>query len=815
MAFMQADRGWVAEHVFGDYVTATARYRESLATYQRIGNLDGAASAVGFIASVQMKRGEYRAAEATLRTASGVGRRPVAAAAARLSASLMLVTMRRWMGDLDGARLELDRITAFADSLDRPQRQITLARIALARGDLALAFNRLDEAERGFEQARLIAGGVANERTRNELLAQAQVSTARVHYERGDFPRARLVLEDLLARNTSTPIDAAKLWLQLGGAAQRSGDTAAARRAFVQALDQLRTARAPLTEAAAFRRLGDLEAVAGYGVAAESLYRRALSHLGDSRADPELAFTVRAELARVLRSRGALDDAAGELYAAITEIERISGGLRREQDRSDYLSDKWEAYVELALVERQRGRVEDAFATSERLRARQLLDLLARGRPGERDAQRGLRNREQDLRRQIVELARQAGSGGERVTALRDPAPVEGAPDEVSEALVRARQAYGELLTEMNAVDPSYAAVVRGEVATARDVRQALAPDEALLEYLVGESTTVVFVITRDTLAALDLNLSHRSLAELVDFARTAIGSAPRGSSGLRAAWRAPMRRLYQQLLAPVEASGLLARKRRLRIAPHAELHYLPFAALLRPGPPEQQLIERYTIEHVPSASVWLRLRNRPAPGRGSGVLVLTPRGASLPGSQAEAAAIRRIYGTRARSLVGVAASEGAFRQLAPTQEIIHLATYGVLNKVNPLFSFVELGAGGEEDGRLEVHEVFGLTLNARLVVLSACQTGVAAGTLADVPPGDDWVGMVQAFLYAGSANVLATLWPIEDRATARLMERFYLALAEGRSEAEALALAQRAAARDATTAHPFYWAGFALVGGN
>jgi CHAT domain-containing protein len=145
---------------------------------------------------------------------------------------------------------------------------------------------------------------------------------------------------------------------------------------------------------------------------------------------------------------------------------------------------------------------------------------------------------------------------------------------------------------------------------------------------------------------------------------------------------------------------------------------------------------------------------------------------------------------------------------------IIHFATYGVLNKDNPLFSFVELMPQGGDDGRLEVHEVFGLQLRARLVVLSACRTGVAAGTLADVPAGDDWVGLVQAFLYAGASNVMATLWPVQDRASADLMTRFYTTLQSGRPEAEALAEAQRAMLRNPGTAHPFYWAGFTLSGG-
>jgi CHAT domain-containing protein len=316
-------------------------------------------------------------------------------------------------------------------------------------------------------------------------------------------------------------------------------------------------------------------------------------------------------------------------------------------------------------------------------------------------------------------------------------------------------------------------------------------------------------------LVSLDLNVSHSTLAGRVDFARGTLGSPTEGAA--QRAWRPSLRRLYRQLVAPVEASGLLAGKRRLVIAPHAELHYLPFAALVVPGPREQLLIDRYLIEYVPSASVWLRLRDRPAPPQGGGVLALAPRPAALPGSRAEVAAIRRTFGARARTLVGTPATERAFRTLAPGQEIVHLATYGVLNKHNPMFSFVELGAGGaesDEDGRLEVHEVFGLTLNARLLVLSACQTGVGAGALTDVPPGDDWVGLVQAFLYAGASNVMATLWPVSDVATARLMDRFYKELAAGRPETEALALAQRAAARDAGTAHPFYWAGFTLVRG-
>jgi CHAT domain-containing protein len=212
---------------------------------------------------------------------------------------------------------------------------------------------------------------------------------------------------------------------------------------------------------------------------------------------------------------------------------------------------------------------------------------------------------------------------------------------------------------------------------------------------------------------------------------------------------------------------------------------------------------------------MWLALGDRPARPRGNGVLAVAPRPDVLPASQREAQAVARFDGGAAQVLTGGRATEAAFLEAAPGKRILHLATYGVLNKHNPLFSFVEFARDGTQDGRLEVHEVFGLELAADLVVLSACQTGLGSGRLADVPPGDDWVGLTRAFLHAGAANVVATLWAVEDEATAGLMERFHQALAAGAPPAQSLAQAQRALLRDRATGHPFYWAGVVAVGGS
>jgi CHAT domain-containing protein len=267
-----------------------------------------------------------------------------------------------------------------------------------------------------------------------------------------------------------------------------------------------------------------------------------------------------------------------------------------------------------------------------------------------------------------------------------------------------------------------------------------------------------------------------------------------------------------EPLIEPIEDAGLLAGKTRLVLVPHVELHYLPFAALL--GGAGRFLVERYELTTTPSASVWLALGARPNAAGSGAVLAFAPEPGALPASRAEVVAIQRLEGADVRVLSGAEATEVAFRRDAPTRGVLHIATYGILNKQNPLFSYVALAPGGDDDGRLEVHEVLGLHLTADLVVLSACQTGLGSGALADVPAGDDWVGLTRAFLHAGAARVVATLWPVDDWATAALMERFYGMSSAAADPAHALAEAQRGLLAVPATAHPFYWAGFVVVGG-
>jgi CHAT domain-containing protein/tetratricopeptide (TPR) repeat protein len=787
----------------GDFARAATLYHDALATWRAREQWADAADALHGLGQLDVRRGDYPAARAALGEALAIYDRtgPLhSALAARRALSGALAAQ----GELQGAFDELRRAQRLADSA-RVAPGVR-AGIALARADLAVQLNTLAEAERLYSHAALLFRQAGEP----EGLAAAQHGRGALLLEKGDYTRAQTLLDGALRSQLASGQEraAALTRLSLGELAAERGDTGAARRQLSRAAADLTRLGDPVAAAAAIGERAALEATAGLPAAAESLYRAALGEMA-SRVAPEVTWRLHAGLALVRRNSGATDDAARELRTAIADIERAGQSLRVVERRSGFLADKWDVYAQLALTERTRSRPGAAFEASERLRAREMLEILTRGRVAPADTAAELITREQDLRRRIAELTAGLEGGTSATEALRGP-DVAGVGGATREALLREQAAYADLLLEIREQAPRHAALLSPPVVSWRAVAARLSPDEALVEYLVSDSGAVAFVITRDTLAVVDLGASRRDLSRLAQFAR---GTVERRSPQLDSLWRGPLRGLNQFLIAPLEEAGLLAGKTRLVLVPHAELHYLPFAALVDDR--GRFLIERYEIVETPSAAVWLVLGDR-RPGRaGIGVLALAPRPDALPASRQEVAAIGRLAGANARVLTGNDASEEVFRRHAPTSRVLHLATYGILNKRNPLFSYVDLAPGGERDGRLEVHEVFGLTLAADLVVLSACQTGLGSGALADVPAGDDWVGLSRAFLSAGAAHVVATLWPVQDRATADLMERFYERFTAGADATASLAAAQRTLLGAPATAHPFYWAGFVSVGGH
>lgn len=715
----------------GNDADAASGYAAALAIRHQLGERAAAAPVLLDIGLLQMRRNDYDSARTVFATAAAIfdSTGPVADA---VDARVDLATAAGAAGALESALAAL----VSADSIARRSGSPAMtARVALARGDLAITFNAYAEAERDY-QAAATQFHLAHDTV---ATADAEQGLAELLLRRHQSGQARdTLLAVLHARTTAGDERAiAGTDLLLGYATADAGDTTAANHYLDAAARAFRALGDAAGSASVSATRGEL-ALGGQRFAeAEQLFNRGLQQLGANRV-PDLAFALHDGRSRALAAQGMLPTAALEARQAITAIEREAAGISATDKRAGFRADKWDTYLRLALLEHQRGRDTAAFAVSERLRGREMLELLG-----------------------------------------------------------------ASAANHSRAVDPVSASMSA--------VAARLAPDQALIEYLVSDSTTLAFVLRHDGMRTIDLGVDRRTLAAAVAFARETINHPPGHATS--APWMPPLRRLDRLLFEPIQREHWLDGVSHLLIVPFAELHYLPFAALVTADSGARYLVERYDITYLPSASVWLDVVDRRSGGNAKGFLALAPRPAALPGSVDEVRAIRAIVGESATVLTGSAASLAAFRAEAPHYAVVHLATFGVLNQHAPLNSYVELAAGDDGSQRLAVHDLLGVALHARLVVLSACETALASGGTDDVPAGDDWTGLVRAVLVAGADNVLATLWPVQDRSTPALMAGFYRKLVAGQPLPLALALAQRAAIHDPRRANPVNWAGFVLVG--
>jgi len=180
----------------------------------------------------------------------------------------------------------------------------------------------------------------------------------------------------------------------------------------------------------------------------------------------------------------------------------------------------------------------------------------------------------------------------------------------------------------------------------------------------------------------------------------------------------------------------------------------------------------------------------------------------ALNAAENEAKAVAEMFGTTAH--LGAQANESLFYDLGGKFDFVHIAAHGLYDGDNPLFSRIALAADDKQDGSLTVHEILSSVdlSGTKLVVLSACQSAIGART-----GGDEIVGLTRALLYAGTPNVISTLWNINDAASADLMTDFYRRLTSGSSAAVALRQAQIHMLENPAFHDPKYWAAFTLNG--
>ncbi len=684
---------------------------------------------------------------AALATYENVNAQAELVEALRNSGQLHLV-----LGDPASAERDFKRALDLAQSIGLA-RGITLSLISL--GDLELRRKQPDAAIVLYEQARQRAAAARVQ----HALALSLLRLARVHRPEQQFALATAETD--------------------------------------QSLVIAREIGAPDLEAEALYSRAELARLQKHFGAALETYQAAQS-AGARIGDPELLWQIHFGRARAQEASGDVGAAVASLEAAIELIESVRGRLRESRFRSGYLEDKFEVYLELMRLQLQQGKTADGFATAERLRARSFVEQLG-GRasvPLSAVDQR----REAELRERVRRLQQALENTKE------DGIPVypERAMDRFSQELARAEKEYAVFLDDHARIHAA-----SGALTSAPSIQRLLAADQALIEYVVGPESVVVFLLTSREIAVKSLPLRESDLSARILLLRDLI----RRPGDDR--WRKPAARLSAELLDPLERSGWLDGVRRLYVVPHGALTYLPFALLPRPAAgPGDLLIDHYVVAYLPAAAVLLREPSG-ADAEGS-MLAVAPSRGDLRHTREEARLIDAMFQPKARMLIGGEATESQFKRLAGGFRVLHLATHGYFNGFNPLLSGLELEPDQNDDGMLQVYEILDLPLQADLVTLSACDTALGSGYFTELPVGDEFVGLNRAFLAAGSASVMATLWKVDDRASVSLMKNFYGRLSRPGGDgdaASALALAQRSLRRSPQLDHPYYWAAYVVVG--
>jgi CHAT domain-containing protein/tetratricopeptide (TPR) repeat protein len=534
-------------------------------------------------------------------------------------------------------------------------------------------------------------------------------------------------------------------------------------------------------------------------------------------------------LSAVHRARGELDRAIADLERAVEAAEsvrmRAGPGRVREQVFAQHQS----PFREIIACLYARGHEGDhgrAFDYAERSRARGLVDMLSERRLDLRvdtAEQRKLLAEEGTLQRRLAATYNRLTEARQDPTA--DPEALVTLIEEEHDLETRLERLRGRIRREF----PAYAALEYPEPLTASQVQDDLLSDTLLLAYDATGDEMFVWAIRSERLGMFRLGVAADWLEAKLD---ASIGAYQQGRPAPEGAARARAE-LAVALLGPVEAE-FFSGVERLVVVPDGALHYLPFEILPHPFA-DGLLGERLPVGYAPSATTLETLRRLWRPDQRSGEFVgfgdpafggasdgdegaahrfgLRGRRLSrLPGTRDEVEAIAHGFGEGSLLYLDAEATERRVKAESEGFRFVHLATHGLLDDVNPLYSGLALAPPSAEerdqgfDDFLQVYELFSLKLSAELVVCSACQTGLGM-----IHAGEGLVGMSRALFFAGARCVIVSLWPVPDLPTAHLMARLYHELRADVPVARAL---QRA--RQHTRERypdPVNWAAFVAVG--
>jgi CHAT domain-containing protein len=552
-------------------------------------------------------------------------------------------------------------------------------------------------------------------------------------------------------------------------------------------------------------------------------------------SDPEPQWGARYWLGWMAEKEGENQKAFEQYAEAIKIVESQRTKLTDPGLKALFMKDKLMIYESIIQLLYKMRRSPEAFHYLERARARVMLDMLSeKNLSSKKKEENELLIEERKLRKRIEEISAEIEPVSlESPQESEEEATEPSGPEARISELERLQSQHRAILERIEKLNAELASLVSINPLKATEIQALLDADTALLEYFVGSEDRFVFVVTKEKVLAVRLDVDSKRLFQRIRDFRTRAVEGITLDRLFKKTYERSVLELYDILIQPVEEE--ISGKKHLVIVPHGMLHYLPFQALLSKR--GRYLIESFTISYLPSASVlkYARVKNKGNRmelfAAGNPTTGLAP----LPAAEEEVRELSTLFKKRL-VLTGKEATKTSVKGQSPKYDLLHFSTHGEMIESDPLRSNLRFAPSTGDDGKLTVNEIFDMEVRANMVTLSACETALVKGEEGDFPKGDDLVGLSRAFIHAGAPSVVASLWKVSDDSTVALMRTFYRNL-RSMTKAEALQKAQldlmkssirfhvergsggitRSADYQPDMAidcsHPFFWAPFILVG--
>lgn len=508
-----------------------------------------------------------------------------------------------------------------------------------------------------------------------------------------------------------------------------------------------------------------------------------------------------------------IEDIRSKIY-----LEELKASYFGSDERIDSYYNLVDLLYNMAQEFPDQNYLKDAFEIMEKAKARAFLDRLELSRVEfGRDVNPVLLDKEDELMEKISNIN----------AALIKSGLDQKQKQEHLNKLNEYEQELETLNRKIRLESPSYANL-KYPLPVSLEEAQAVLPDgsTAYFAYCIGKNCSYAFVITRDEIKVFPLPPADTLRKDVKDYLQ--IISDKDSLNFL------PGYKLFTLLIQP----GLNHGMNRIIFIPDDILHFLPFETLLTQTDEQRWLVQDYRISYVPSITSFREiLQRKKGNDRKKDILAfgnpyfgeyerteISYAASSLDDtrndfhlnplrySQMEVDKIAALFKKNRRDVyTGDEATETSLKRAALMDyKIIHFATHALIDNRNPARSSIVLSLRDPslEDGFLQMREVFDLKMDADLVVLSACQTG-----LGQFIKGEGIEGINRAFFFAGASSVLMSLWTVNDQASYQFMQRFYTHLRSSDSIVDALRRSKTEMINSEALSHPFYWAGFVVSG--